>query len=549
MGKGDSTKLSGEGEYTTPKPSKRGKTETPKSSTQVTSGSLEKDALEGMLSHEITSAGSIPGTSPLIVARSWGPPGPNGVGDLVIPAPSEVVAASITPAPSEVDASVVPGPSEVDGSVPRERTEIVAPERQGPSKVGASVSPGPSEVDALVPPGAGEGEASVHTVSSEVCASVSSVPIVIGALVPSGPGEVDASVPPGPSEERASVPPWPSKLCTLVAPCLGEGGVSVTSCPAEVGTSEASCLVDVCVPDSIFQGEACASLSKCLSELSASVASCPPEHGTSEAPGAAEGCDLLVSAKEASLGAEGETAPSVGAAVHDAGILPGTLAHPVTEKEDTSEATVSEEGAFSQTVGCSAVEQNCSKIGATREQPSVDIFNTTVDTFLEKLVEAGSYQRFAKCYERFYKFQPEMTKSIYDQFLSQLQTSFKDEIREIKDEGNLEALLNSLDKIKDEAKSRVQPAWRPSGIPEEDLLSTLAPYYLQQKECMRRLLKEKESENAKLAESVLAGRARIAALQDQIQKRKEAWKAVSTAQRELISSLQEPKSEKLRWNL
>ncbi|XP_078527414.1 polyamine-modulated factor 1 [Lissotriton helveticus] len=363
-----------------------------------------------------------------------------------------------------------------------------------------------------------------------------------GASVLPGPGEVDASVPPGPSEECAPVTSVPSELGTLVAPCLGEGGVADASCPAEVGTAEDGGVVDVCVPDSILQGEACASLSKCLSEVGASGASRSPQQGISDTPGAAEGCDVLVSAKEGTLGAEGETATSAGAAAHDAGILPGTLSHPGPGKEDSSGSPVPKEGA-------AAVGQNCSKIGATRDLPSVDIFNTTVETFLEKLVEAGSYQRFAKCYERFYKFKPEITRSIYDQFISQLQTSFKDEIREIKEEGNLEALLNSLDKIKDEAKSRVQPAWRPSGIPEEDLLSTLVPYYLQQKECMRRMLKEKESENAKLAESVLAGRARIAALQDQIQKRKETWKAVSKAQRELIMSLQEPKSEKLRWDL
>ncbi|XP_069463216.1 polyamine-modulated factor 1 [Ambystoma mexicanum] len=158
------------------------------------------------------------------------------------------------------------------------------------------------------------------------------------------------------------------------------------------------------------------------------------------------------------------------------------------------------------------------------------------------------YERFAKCYECFYKFQPEMTRGIYDQFISELQTSFKDEIREIKEEGNLEALLESLDKIKDEAKSRVEPAWRSSGIPEEDLRNALVPYYLKHKEYMRKLLKEKESENAKLAESVLAGRQHIASLQEQIQKRKDDWTAISKAQRELLRSLGEPTPEKLRWD-
>ncbi|NWY71661.1 PMF1 factor, partial [Erithacus rubecula] len=88
-----------------------------------------------------------------------------------------------------------------------------------------------------------------------------------------------------------------------------------------------------------------------------------------------------------------------------------------------------------------------------------EVFGTVVDTFLEKLVAAGSYQKFVSCYRSFYKLQPQLTKSIYDQFISQLQTSIKEEIQEVKNEGNLEGLFSSLDKIVEEAKDREEPAW------------------------------------------------------------------------------------------
>ncbi|KFP12982.1 Polyamine-modulated factor 1, partial [Egretta garzetta] len=127
------------------------------------------------------------------------------------------------------------------------------------------------------------------------------------------------------------------------------------------------------------------------------------------------------------------------------------------------------------------------------------------------------------CYRGFYKLQPEMTRSIYDQFISQLQASIKEEIQEVKDEGNLEMLFNSLDKIVEEAKNREEPAWRPSGIPEEDVRSALVPYLLKHRSYLRKILKEKEEENKKVAESVLAGRERIAELQQLIQARKHAW--------------------------
>ncbi|XP_029820058.1 polyamine-modulated factor 1, partial [Manacus vitellinus] len=151
-----------------------------------------------------------------------------------------------------------------------------------------------------------------------------------------------------------------------------------------------------------------------------------------------------------------------------------------------------------------------------------------------------SYQRFASCYRCFYKVQPQLTRSIYDQFISQLQSSIKEEIHEIKNEGNLEGLFNSLDKIVEEAKDREEPAWRPSGIPEEDVRSALVPYLLKHRSYLRKVLGEKEEENRKVAKSVLAGRDRIAELQQLIQGRKQAWQAIGKEQRELITTFQEP---------
>ncbi|XP_008062600.1 polyamine-modulated factor 1 isoform X2 [Carlito syrichta] len=88
----------------------------------------------------------------------------------------------------------------------------------------------------------------------------------------------------------------------------------------------------------------------------------------------------------------------------------------------------------------------------------VKLLDTMVDTFLQKLVAAGSYQRFTDCYKRFYQLQPEVTKRIYDKFITQLQTSIQEEISEIKEEGNLEAVLNALDEIVEEGKDRQEPA-------------------------------------------------------------------------------------------
>ncbi|XP_073903977.1 polyamine-modulated factor 1 isoform X2 [Castor canadensis] len=167
----------------------------------------------------------------------------------------------------------------------------------------------------------------------------------------------------------------------------------------------------------------------------------------------------------------------------------------------------------------------------------VKLLDTMVDTFLQKLVAAGSYQRFTDCYKHFYQLQPEMTQRIYDKFISQLQTSVREEISEIKEEGNLEAVLNSLDKIVEEGKDHKEPAWRPSGIPEKDLCSAMAPYFLQQRDTLRRHVQKQEAKNKELADAVLAGRRQVEELQQQVQARQQAWQALHKEQKELLEVL------------
>ncbi|XP_027946129.1 polyamine-modulated factor 1-like isoform X1 [Eumetopias jubatus] len=155
--------------------------------------------------------------------------------------------------------------------------------------------------------------------------------------------------------------------------------------------------------------------------------------------------------------------------------------------------------------------------------PRVKLLDTLVDTFLQKLVAAGSYQRFTDCYKHLYQLQPEMTQRIYDKLVTQLQTSVREEISEIKAEGNLEAVLSSLDKIVQEGKDRTEPAWRPSGIPEEDMRSALVPYFVQQRDALQRRVHRQEAENRQLAEAVLAGRGRVQELRRQGRARQQAW--------------------------
>ncbi|XP_004619368.1 polyamine-modulated factor 1 [Sorex araneus] len=194
--------------------------------------------------------------------------------------------------------------------------------------------------------------------------------------------------------------------------------------------------------------------------------------------------------------------------------------------------------------GCCEVEvPEASSSGSVPASPAlsrVKLLDTMVDTFLQKLVAAGSYQRFTECFKCFSQLQSEMSQRIYDKFVTQLQTSILEEIAEIKAEGNLEAVLNALDALVEEGKDRQEPAWRPSGDPEKDLRSPLLPYFLQQRDTLRRRVQRQEAENRQLAEQVLNGRRQVEELQLQCRARWQAWQALHREQKELLAVLREP---------
>ncbi|XP_070807082.1 polyamine-modulated factor 1 [Pituophis catenifer annectens] len=164
-----------------------------------------------------------------------------------------------------------------------------------------------------------------------------------------------------------------------------------------------------------------------------------------------------------------------------------------------------------------------------------EILDYVVNQFLQAL-DAGGCRLFSKCYSCLYKAHPEFTKCIYNQFISHLQNSVREEIQALKEEGNLPLLLESLDKLEKEAKDKEGPAWRPSGIPEEDVRRVVLPYLLKQRKFLQKFLKEKQESNSQLAAAVVAGRQRIAELQEQICRQKEEWQGIAIEGRKMMET-------------
>ncbi|XP_063172802.1 polyamine-modulated factor 1 [Candoia aspera] len=182
--------------------------------------------------------------------------------------------------------------------------------------------------------------------------------------------------------------------------------------------------------------------------------------------------------------------------------------------------------------GASSVAAPQGSLG--REQ----ILDFVVSHFLRTL-DTGGCRLFTKCYSRLYKAQPEFTKCVYNQFISHLQNSVLEEIQALKQEGNLLVLFESLDKLEKGVKDKDTCAWRPSGIPEEDARGVVTPYLLKQRRFLQKALQEKQEGNGRLGAAVVAGRERIAELQEQIRKRKDEWQGIATDGRKMMETFDE----------
>ncbi|KAM9375708.1 polyamine-modulated factor 1 [Pholidichthys leucotaenia] len=165
------------------------------------------------------------------------------------------------------------------------------------------------------------------------------------------------------------------------------------------------------------------------------------------------------------------------------------------------------------------------------------LFNRVMQQALNMYIKDVSFNRFAGVFRPLYKKNPLRMERIHKQFIEELRKSVEEDINRLIEEGQLEVKLNELDKLESAAKNDPERAWRPSGVPEQDLCSFLFPYYQKQEAFMKRELKEIQAENAALAQKVQAGRERITQTELRITTAVNEWKASVTEFERLASCL------------
>ncbi|XP_076149085.1 polyamine-modulated factor 1 [Alosa pseudoharengus] len=197
--------------------------------------------------------------------------------------------------------------------------------------------------------------------------------------------------------------------------------------------------------------------------------------------------------------------------------------------ENTSnQATVNDDVSANTTDKCSSSAPQAKRL---------KLFNKVMEKSLQRLVADASFHRFAHSFHPFYKQNPQVTKTIHQEFVASLQKNIQDDINRVIEEGELQCKLDELDTLCDLAKEKTQTAWRPSGVPEQDISSFLTPYYKKQELYMKRELEKLRKENAVLAGKVREGRSAIANTEQRIAAAVDDWKASVEDLGTCISSL------------
>ncbi|XP_048032654.1 polyamine-modulated factor 1 [Megalobrama amblycephala] len=177
-----------------------------------------------------------------------------------------------------------------------------------------------------------------------------------------------------------------------------------------------------------------------------------------------------------------------------------------------------------------SAKNNADKVDVSSRQssqtkPRLKLFNKVMEKSLQWLLDNASFDRFSHYFQPLSKQNPQLTEAMHKQFISQLQTLVQKEIATVIEEGDLQVRLEELDKLQELAKDTPHAAWRPTGVPEQDVCSDLVSYYKKQEEYMRIQLKKLQKENAGLAQKVQAGRENVTHTEQRIASGVEEWRA------------------------
>lgn len=195
----------------------------------------------------------------------------------------------------------------------------------------------------------------------------------------------------------------------------------------------------------------------------------------------------------------------------ESGIFPALVFKMAAEVEVEMEDTVSQ-------LSSSSPKQ--STIFEKRDETEgrrMESFRKVMNKCLDKIMAAGSQEKFNSCFTSIRERNPLEFKSVVEQLMLQLRSNIEKEIDLMIKQEDLVYFFNELDSIVENSGKRgSRPAWRPSGNPKKDLCNHIMHVKLAYKAQITGMLEKLESENEKLTSDILKKREKLAETEAQL---------------------------------
>ncbi|XP_067664341.1 polyamine-modulated factor 1-like [Haliotis asinina] len=160
----------------------------------------------------------------------------------------------------------------------------------------------------------------------------------------------------------------------------------------------------------------------------------------------------------------------------------------------------------------------------------------SLEKTVKKCLSSVRYSAFKEHFQPLYEHNSKALRGIRDQMVEQLDSNIFDEISNMFEEENILPLMNGLDDLKEYPEK----AWRPSGDPDVDVRAHVLPGHIKHREQLAAMLKELESRNRMLQETVRARQEKLYSTCEQVEQICGVWqKSEGALSTETIEALEE----------
>jgi len=126
------------------------------------------------------------------------------------------------------------------------------------------------------------------------------------------------------------------------------------------------------------------------------------------------------------------------------------------------------------------------------EGPHLKNLKHALKNGVDKCINSIKLDQFKQAYSFIDQKQPKLLEHVHAKYKSAVQDMMQQEIAQMLDEENLSELLQGMDKMKETCSA--SKAWRPSGVPSDDIEAHLIAIKLVQKEKLEKFVEQVEAQ-------------------------------------------------------